>query len=262
MRRSPWRDGLLLAAGTLTAVRVPPPRVVDRAAAGVAMAVAPLAVLLVALPAAGVVALARWLGAGDLVAAALGVTVLAWGTGGLHLDGLADTVDGMAAGRGDRVRALEVMRRGDVGPLGTVAVVLVLVLQVSALARALPAWGPVALVVGAAAGRTVLAVLCARGVPAARPGGLGATVAGSVPRPVAVGVLVVVGGAAAAVAPVPWVGGLAVLAGCAGGLLLAGRAARRIGGITGDVLGAGVEAATAAALVALCLEPGVMSGLN
>ncbi len=254
MRRSSWRDGLLLAVGTFTVLRVPPPRLVDRAAAGVAMALAPLAGLLVAVPAAGVVALARWLGAGDLVAAVLGVVVLAWGTGGLHLDGLADTVDGVAAARGNPARALEVMRKSDVGPLGTVAVVLVLLLQVSALARALPVWGPAAVVVGAAVGRTVLPVLCARGVPAARSGGLGATVAGSVPWLVAVLVLVVVGAAAAVVAPVPWRGALTVLVGCAGGLLLAGHAARRIGGITGDVLGAGVEAGTAAALVTLCLH--------
>jgi adenosylcobinamide-GDP ribazoletransferase len=256
VRRSAGRDGLLLAVGTFTVLRVPSPRVVDRAAAGVAMALAPLAGLLVAVPAAGVVALFRWLGAGDLVAAVLGVAVLAWGTGGLHLDGLADTVDGVAASRGDPARALEVMRRGDVGPLGAVAVGLVLLLQASALARALPIWGPTALVVGAASGRAVLAVLCARGVPAARPGGLGATVAGSVPRLVAVLVPVVVLAAASAVAPMPWRGGVAVLAGCAGGLLLAGRAARRLRGITGDVLGAAVEAGTATALVALCLHTG------
>ncbi len=260
MRHRALRDGALLAAGTLTVLRVPPPGSVDRAAAGVAMASAPLAGLLVAVPAAAVVALARSAGAGDLVAAVAGVAVLAAGTGGLHLDGLADTVDGLAAGRGDRDRALAVMRRGDVGPLGAVALVLVLLLEVAALARSLPGWGPGALVVAAVAGRTVLPVLCARGLPAARPQGLGAAVAGSVPRFVAglvvLGVLGVVGvlglvagldgGAAAQVVA-------AVLAGCAVGLLLAGRAAWRVGGITGDVLGAGVEAGTAAALVVLCL---------
>jgi adenosylcobinamide-GDP ribazoletransferase len=262
VRRGAWRDGFALAAGTLTVLRVPPPRVVDQAAAGVAMTLAPAAGLLVGLPAAAVAWLARAAGAGEAVAAVLAVGVLSLATGGLHLDGLADTVDGLAAGRGGRQqrdRALEVMRRGDVGPLGAAALVLVLLLQAAALARALPGVGAAAVLVATVAGRTVLPVLCARGVPAARSGGLGAAVAGSVPRGVAAGViaaavaLAALAGSAGGGLPgaVRWGG--AVLAGCAGGALLAGRAARRVGGVTGDVLGAGVEVGTAAVLVVLCL---------
>jgi adenosylcobinamide-GDP ribazoletransferase len=255
VRRGAARDGALLAAGTFTVLPVPPPATVDRAAGGTAMVLAPAVGALVALPAAGVAWAAREAGAGELVAAVLALATLAVATGGLHLDGLADTVDGLSAARAGRDRALDVMRRGDVGPLGAAALVLVLLLQVAALARALPAWGPWAVVVAAAAGRTVLPVLCARGVPAARPGGLGATVAGTVPRAVAALALVVPAAAVAAPAwTAPrWAAAAAVAAGCAGGLVLAGRAARRLGGITGDVLGAGVEAGTAAALVALCL---------
>ena len=55
-----------------------------------------------------------------LLTAALAVAVLAFGSGFLHLDGLADTADGLAV-QGDRGRRLEVMRRGDVGPVGVVA---------------------------------------------------------------------------------------------------------------------------------------------
>jgi adenosylcobinamide-GDP ribazoletransferase len=260
VRRGAWRDGLLLAIGTLTVLRVPPPRLVDRAAAGVAMALAPAAGVLAALPAAAAALLARAAGTGDAVAAVLALAVLAAVTGGLHLDGLADTVDGLAAARAGRDRALEVMRRGDAGPLGAAALVLVLLLQAAALARALPGTGVVAVLVAAAAGRTALPVLCARGVPAARPGGLGAAVAGSVPRVAAVAVVVAVVGLAAlagaategAAGAAQWAG--AVAAGCAGGVLLAGRAARRVGGVTGDLLGAAVEAGTAAALVVLCLR--------
>jgi adenosylcobinamide-GDP ribazoletransferase len=217
------------------------------------MALAPVVGVLVALPAAGLAELARLAGAGDLVAAALAVAALALATGGLHLDGLADTVDGLSASRGDRDRALEVMRRGDVGPLGAAALVLVLLVQVTALARALPQAGPAALLVAAAAARTVLPVLCARGVPAARPGGLGATVAGSVPR--AVAALALLATAGAATLPEGLRGAAAVVAGCLGGALLGARAVRRLGGVTGDVLGAAVEAGTAAALVVLGLQP-------
>ena len=51
----PLRDAWLLATGTLTAVRVPPPSHVDRSVAGLAMVLAPLAVLPLAVAAAAVV---------------------------------------------------------------------------------------------------------------------------------------------------------------------------------------------------------------
>jgi adenosylcobinamide-GDP ribazoletransferase len=252
-------DGTRLAAGTFTVLRVPAPRLVDGAAAGVAMTLAPVVGALLAVPAAALGVLAEAGGAGELVAAGLALTLLVASTGGLHLDGLADTVDGLAAGRGDRARALEVMRRGDVGPLGATALVLVLLLQAAALARAMPGWGPWALPLAAAAGRCVLPVLCIRGVPAARSGGLGAAVAGVVPRTLAVLVPVGVAGAAlltaaAAGAAAPWRAGAAVLAGCVVGSMFGARAAYRVGGVTGDLLGAGVEVGTTAALVVLALR--------
>jgi adenosylcobinamide-GDP ribazoletransferase len=268
VRGSALRDGALLAAGTLSVVPVPAPRRVDRAVAGVAMCLTPLVGVLVAAPAALVAELARRAGAGDLVAAVLAVAVLARMTGGLHLDGVADTVDGLAGAHGDVSRALEVMRRGDVGPLGAAALVLLLGLQVAALARALPIWGVWALPLASAAGRCTLPVLCARGIPAAREGGLGASVAGSVPRALALLVpLLVTGVAGLGLGSAPGVhpvgslataaGGLAgradlaVAAGCTVGAVLAGRAVRRLGGVTGDVLGFAVELGTAAALVVL-----------
>jgi len=252
-------DGVRLATGTLTVLHVPAPRLVDRAAAAVAMTLAPVVGALLAVPAAAVGALAVRAGAGDLVAAGLALTLLVATTGGLHLDGLADTVDGLAAGRGDKARALEVMRRGDVGPLGATALVLVLLLQAAALARAMPGWGFGALPLASAAGRCVLPVLCTRGVPAARSGGLGAAVAGVVPRTLAVLVPVGVAGATLLVAMAagagdPWRAGAAVLAGCIAGSLFGWRAVHRVGGITGDLLGAGVEIGTTTALVVLALR--------
>ena len=57
-----------------------------------------------------------------LLGAVLAVALLALLTGGLHLDGLADTVDGLGSRRPAQ-QALEIMRRSDVGPMGVAALV-------------------------------------------------------------------------------------------------------------------------------------------
>ncbi len=266
---SAGRDGWRLAVGTLTVVPIQPPSVIDRGVAGRAMLLAPLATLpLAAIPLLAHAAV-RWIGMPSLLAAALAVAALAWATRGLHLDGLADTADGLAASY-DRERALEVMRRGDVGPAGVASVVLVLMVQVVALDGLVqsPTWDrPVLAALAVASSRHTLAWVCGRGFPAARPDGLGAAVAGSVPAGAAAagaGALAAAGAIAIALvapsdalqtalrwyaAPVTVV--VPVLAALAVGL----RTRSRLGGVTGDVLGAGVEVALAAALtVAVCLH--------
>jgi len=239
-----------MALGTLTALRVPAPSRVDRAVAGTAMILAPLAGILVALPAVGIVALGRWIEAPPLLVAAIAVAAIALSSRGLHLDGLADTADGLAASY-DRQRALGVMRRGDTGPAGTATVVLVLLIQVAALSTVVDRLWP--LLIAVTAGRSVLSTACARGVPAARPDGLGATVAGSVPPWAALGVAAVsVAGAALLTAPW-WAGAVAVAAAYAAAAVLLRRCVTRLGGVTGDVLGGCVEVAVAAALVVLAV---------
>ena len=64
--------------------------------------------------------------------AALLVSILAFLTGGLHLDGLSDTFDGLGAG-GDRDRVLAVMDDSHVGAFGMIAVFLVLILKIEAI---------------------------------------------------------------------------------------------------------------------------------
>jgi adenosylcobinamide-GDP ribazoletransferase len=205
-------DGLRLAVGTLTAIRVAPPTRVDRSVARVAMLLAPVAVLPVGLTAALAGALHPWLGLPPLVAAALAIVAVALGSRGLHLDGLADTADGLGSGY-DRERALAVMRLG----LGVLVCL----------------------------SRSALYPACADGVPSARPDGLGATVAGVVPRTAAgLGVLLAATAAAlglAATGAAWWLGAVAVAAGALTIVGLLMRCVRRFGGITGDVLGAAIE---------------------
>jgi adenosylcobinamide-GDP ribazoletransferase len=159
------------------------------------------------------------------------------------------------------VQALEVMRRSDIGPMGVATLVLVLTVQVVALSQATAnGAGTEALVLAVVTGRVLVVVGCARGVPAARAEGLGAAVAGSVPRWLAAGVAValvalavVLGGADSDTTARQAV--LAVLAGLGAGLMVLGVCLRRFGGVTGDVLGALSEVSTTAVLVMMAGSP-------
>jgi adenosylcobinamide-GDP ribazoletransferase len=232
-----------------------------RAAAGAAMAWAPAVGLLLGVIASAVLFLADHpLGAGPLTASGLAVGSLALLTRGLHLDGLADLADGLSSGK-PAPAALDIMRRSDIGPLGVVTLVLTLLLQVAALSQAESAGhgrGPAALIAAVVTGRLALTWACRRGVPAARPDGLGALVAGSV-RPVvpAMATVVTLAAAAAAVAggQLGWTLPLAVAAGLAAAFAVQRHAVRRLGGITGDVLGALAEIATTVTLVVAAMGP-------
>ena len=247
------RDAWLLATGTLTAVRVPPPGRVDRSVAGLAMVLAPIAVLPLGVAAAVVVLVGDWIDLPPLATAYVVLLALALGSRAFHWDGLADTADGLTASY-SRERSLEVMRTGPVGPAGVVAVVLVAGLQaagLTAVVRHDNAWWVVALLV--CASRASLALACVRGVPAARTEGLGATHIGAVPVVGAVGTLLVTAVALALAGRglgSAWstTVGLLVMAAVVVALLL--RCVRRLGGITGDVLGAAVEVSLAVLLLA------------
>lgn len=246
-------DGVLLAAGTFTVLPVAPPSTVDGARARTAMMLAPLAVVPLALGVGAVVALGSALGWPGMLTGALAVGVLAVGTRVMHLDGLADTADGLSAPY-DRERRLAIMKSGDVGPAGVAALVLVLVVQSAALgALAGRPYGWLLAGVLVCASRAACALVCARPVPAAVPTGLGAAVAGSVPLAGAVVVVVVaaaaLAGAVAATGEPWWLGLVAVGAAALGVGLLVRRAVSVLGGITGDVIGASVELA----LAALCV---------
>ena len=192
-----------------------------------------------------------------LLGAALAVALLALLTGGLHLDGLADTADGLGSRR-PAAQALDIMRRSDVGPMGVAALVLVLLIQVAALATiARTPAAAAALMLAAVTGR--VAVVVATGFPAARPGGFGALVAGRTAGP---GRALTVAALFGAIAVAGAFGGgwelaarglAAALAGLLAGAFLQFVAWRRLGGMTGDVFGAILEVSTATVLVACAL---------
>ncbi len=251
--------GLRLAVGLLTIVPVRPPEAIGRREARAAMLLAPFAVLPVALGAGlvgwGLVAV----GVPGIVAGLVAVAVLAFGTRAMHLDGLADTTDGLGSGQ-DAERALEIMRRGDVGPMGTVALVLAVGLQAVAAGVILTRpFGWLQVVVLVCLSRAALLFGCVEGVPAARPDGLGALVAGSVGVPAAVvswlvGLAAAQGVAALTGQPL-WAPGVGVALAVLASIWLIVRCVRRLGGVTGDVLGALVEVCATVLLVAATAWP-------
>ncbi|MER5531426.1 adenosylcobinamide-GDP ribazoletransferase [Streptomyces sp. NPDC002677] len=256
---TPWRDGLRFAFGTLTVFPVKVTRW-DREAARGGMLLAPLAGLAVGLCAGAVGALLVLAGASALVAAVAAVAVPAVLTRGLHLDGLADTADGLGSGK-PAEEALRIMKQSDIGPFGVITLVLVLLGQVAALDQAYGgSWqhGMLAAVVAATVARLAMSLAAVEGVPAARPDGLGAAVAGVVPKVgasvVTVAVMVVAAGAGALVGSADSLRALlAVVVAEAATDVLLRLCRRRFGGVTGDVFGALAETAATTALLVFSL---------
>jgi adenosylcobinamide-GDP ribazoletransferase len=200
----------------------------------------------------------RWIS--PLTGAVLGIAVLAVLTRGLHLDGLADTADGLGSLRG-RERALQVMHQSDIGPFGVVTLVLTLLVQVSTLAALLTVDGGwrgfwTAVVVA----RLALARCGLPRVAMAEGSSLGRLVAGTVSAPwlaacgLVVVCLVVAGSGGQPAAAGRLVGAASV--GLLAAELLYRRARARLGGVTGDVMGAMGETAATGALLAAAVVLG------
>lgn len=186
-----------------------------------------------------------------LVVAAAMIVILLSFSGGLHLDGLADTADGFFSSR-PRERILEIMKDSHIGAMGVIAIVCVLLLKFAALASLPMArlWPAVLLM--PLAGRCALVIHMAL-LPYARPSGLGAIFYRRNPRGAAIwaaGVLAAVAGGLLGA----W--GLGIWAACvAAALVLSAYVRRKIGGATGDTLGAICELVEVVPALVLTLGP-------
>ena len=174
-----------------------------------------------------------------LVAGALAVALEAIVTGALHLDGLADSADGL--GGRDRERALAIMRDHAVGAYGSSALTLDLILKAAALG-ALAERGDVVSVIAAFAVARAAPLPLAAALPYARADGTGRALDRLSWTAATAGV--VLAAAAAVIAPETLAAAAVVTA------AVWWFARRRLGGVTGDVLGAAVELGATAALIA------------
>jgi adenosylcobinamide-GDP ribazoletransferase len=240
---------LAAAANLLTRLPIPG----DHAVLGARMAASGWAWPLVgaAVGAAGGLALAvaAALGVVPLAAAALALAVQLWITGALHEDGLSDCADGFGGGR-TVDRRLEIMRDSRIGAFGAAALALALLARAGMLATLAAGAALAAVAVCAAAGALARASLpmLLRAGPQARSGGMAAAVGRPAAATAAAAIAV---GAALAAALCGWSGLLAAGLAFAVAAATLSLARRRIGGVTGDVLGAAAALAEIAALAVL-----------
>ena len=206
--------------------------------------------LLGGLAAASAWLLGRW-EVPPLVAAVLLVVGLIGVSGGLHLDGLSDAADGLLSAR-SRQRMLEIMKDSRIGPMGVVAILAVVLTKFAALAslETSPRWAVVLLM--PLTGRAAMVLHMAL-LPYVRGQGLGTIFFGRSQALAAAGAVFVWAAATGGLFGLP---GLAVCGiGVAVTLLLAGYVYHKIGGVTGDTLGAVCEILEAVPAVTLAVWP-------
>ncbi|MGA9871823.1 MAG: adenosylcobinamide-GDP ribazoletransferase [Rhodococcus sp. (in: high G+C Gram-positive bacteria)] len=241
--------GLRLALSWLTVLPVRGPTDIGREDAGRAITSTPVVGLLLG----GFAAFALWVldaaSVHGMLAGLLTVGALALLTRGMHIDGLADTADGLGC-YGPPERAREVMRSGSAGPFGVAAIVIVLAVQAAGFGDAADeqSWWTVAAAV--ATGRVAVVFACRRGVSAASDTGFGALVAGTQGLvPIAGWTAAALVGSIWAVDERLWQGPLVVALALCASVVAVRHCVRRFGGVSGDVLGAAVEATTAFTVV-------------
>ncbi|WP_339524480.1 adenosylcobinamide-GDP ribazoletransferase [Pseudomonas sp. EA_35y_Pfl2_R111] len=187
-----------------------------------------------------------------LLQAALLLTLWVGISGGLHLDGLADSADAWAGGFGDKERTLAIMKDPRSGPIAVVALVLVLLLKFVALATLLEAGSASsALLLVPLLGRSAMLALFLT-TPNVRPGGLGQAMTEHLPR--TLGWRVLIASALLCVFCGGLLGLLAVVIACALFCFVRRLMCQRIGGTTGDTAGALLETLECVVLLGLAIS--------
>lgn len=198
-----------------------------------------------------VLLLLNWLSIPAPVAAIASLAALVWLTGALHEDGLADIADGFGGGA-DRDAKLAIMHDSRIGSYGVLALVVNFAIKATALGvvASESVWLAAAILVAAAAWSRALFAPLMRWLPAAREDGIGA--GAGMPTSTESWKGLALGAAMALLFSLTGAGGGAIIALAAGGLaifIVGWLALDHIGGYTGDVLGAGQQAAETTTLI-------------
>jgi adenosylcobinamide-GDP ribazoletransferase len=180
------------------------------------------------------------------ITAALALALWVAISGGLHLDGLADSADGWLGGYGDRKRTLKIMHDPYCGPMGVITLVLVLLLKFTALDHLISHNTTMLLFAVPILGRSVLLVLFFT-TPYVRPGGLGEQMAQHLPR--TIGVIVLFATALLILYGLGQAGAFLLLSSGVTFVLLRHLMIRRLQGTTGDTAGALAECVECTAIV-------------
>lgn len=255
MTSNTWVSDTVSALAFFT--RLPLPAGVPLVSVADAARAVPFAAFVTALPAALILLLGGWLGVSPLVAAGFAVATLTVITGALHEDGLADCADGFWGGA-TRERRLEIMRDSRIGTYGVLALVLAVLLKVALLAELMnhSAFLAASAIVAAAVAGRALALFPWITLPYARSDGV--AVAVGKPSQAGFRLAVILGGAISAVLLL-WQVPLAYLVAGVGSMLVVKGLTRlantKVGGVTGDVIGATVMMADLSflALLVICL---------
>jgi adenosylcobinamide-GDP ribazoletransferase len=230
---------LWIAGRFLTRLPFPDPGSLDAPGLARAVLAYPLIGLIIGALLGALAFLAEGAGMPPGLTAALVLTAWVGVTGGLHVDGLADTADAWVGGLGDREKTLAILKDPYAGPMGVAALVVVLIGKWAALEVLLQAPGGLAVLIGIPVLARSGLILLILTTPYVRRGGMGDGVAAHLPRRPAAAV--VMGSGAAVVVGMGGLGGVLLLLTLGLTLGWRRRVQSRLGGMTGDTAGALVE---------------------
>lgn len=172
-----------------------------------------------------------------------------WLTGGLHLDGLADTADAWVGGFGDKERTLKIMKDPTCGPIGVLSLVIICLLKWSAIYVLLQQQSYFALILFPVLGRLAPLFLFLT-TEYVREKGLGSSIAEFIPRTWALIIFVL---CLCASLYFGWVGVISLIVFIITLTYLRFKFIQRIGGVTGDTIGASIEISELSSLMAFVI---------
>ena len=184
-----------------------------------------------------------------ILSASLILVLWIWLTGGLHLDGLADTADAWVGGFGDAERTLKIMKDPACGPIGVLSLIIICLLKWSALYVLIQKQLYSALLLFPVLGRLAPMFLFLS-TDYVREKGLGSSMASYIPKKLAITIMVLL---VLSSLYFSVLGLVAVLVTAFSLLYLRRKFKQRIGGITGDTVGASIEICECVSLLAFVL---------